>query len=103
MDTAALVEAADLVICVDTMITHLAGAIGRPVWLLLKAEADWRWMDGRSDSPWYPTMRLYRQAHAGDWSVPLEHLAGDLAELARIGHGGTLQPAGQELSPFIPH
>lgn len=59
--------AMDLVVTVDTMIAHLAGAMGRPVWTLLPFEADWRWMLERDDSPWYPTMRLFRQSHAGDW------------------------------------
>jgi hypothetical protein len=58
----------DLVISVDTMIAHLAGAMGLPTWLLLRHDCDWRWMDDRRDSPWYPTARLYRQRHPGDWS-----------------------------------
>jgi hypothetical protein len=58
----------DLVITVDAMIAHLAGALGRPVWLLLKHDADWRWMEHRADSPWYPTMRIFRQGCPGDWA-----------------------------------
>lgn len=57
----------DLVITVDTMIAHLAGALGVPVWLLLDHDPDWRWMSDRDDSPWYPTMRLFRQPQPGDW------------------------------------
>lgn len=57
----------DLVITVDSMVAHLAGALGRPVWLLLQHEADWRWLRDRTDSPWYPTMRIFRQPRAGDW------------------------------------
>lgn len=57
----------DLLISVDTMMAHLAGALGRPVWTLLPYQADWRWMLGREDSPWYPTMRLFRQNAPGDW------------------------------------
>ena len=57
----------DLVITVDCMVAHLAGALGRPVWVMLKRDGDWRWMTGRLDSPWYPTMRLFRQRVAGDW------------------------------------
>ena len=57
----------DLVITVDTMTAHLAGALGRPVWTLLPYRADWRWMRGRDDSPWYPTMRLFRQRSPGNW------------------------------------
>lgn len=60
-------QAMDLVITVDTMMAHLAGALGRPVWTLLPYRADWRWMLGRDDSPWYPTMRLFRQHSPGDW------------------------------------
>jgi ADP-heptose:LPS heptosyltransferase len=81
LETAALIACLDLVITVDTMVAHLAGALGRPTWLLLKAEADWRWMETRADSPWYPSLRLYRQQHAGDWSAPLARIA---AELGRI-------------------
>jgi hypothetical protein len=67
-ETARLLHASDLVITVDTVFAHLAGALGRPVWLLLPTDADWRWMQGRNDSPWYPTARLFRQRRAGDWS-----------------------------------
>jgi hypothetical protein len=61
----------NLVITADTMVAHLAGALGIPVWVLLPFQADWRWMLGRDDSPWYPTMRLFRQQSAGDWSHPI--------------------------------
>jgi ADP-heptose:LPS heptosyltransferase len=60
-------EALDLVITVDTSTAHLAGALGRPVWLLNRFNTDWRWLDNRDDSPWYPTMRIFRQARPGDW------------------------------------
>jgi hypothetical protein len=83
LDTAADLMNADLLITVDTMAAHLAGALGRPVWVLLKYEADWRWMTARCDSPWYPTMRLYRQPRPGDWATPLERMAATLAELSR--------------------
>jgi ADP-heptose:LPS heptosyltransferase len=65
--TAALIAGLDLLVTVDTMVAHLAGALGTPAWLLLKQDADWRWLRGRADSPWYPSMRLYRQTVAGDW------------------------------------
>jgi len=67
-DTAAIMENLDLIITVDTSIAHLAGAMNRPVWVLLSYIPDWRWMLDRSDTPWYPSMRLYRQEKAGDWS-----------------------------------
>ncbi|MEO6436494.1 MAG: tetratricopeptide repeat protein [Tepidisphaeraceae bacterium] len=66
-ETAALISHLDLVISVDTSVAHLAGAMGTPVWVLLPHVADWRWMTGRNDSPWYPTMRLLRQPTIGDW------------------------------------
>ncbi len=66
-DTAALVEALDLVISVDTATVHLAGALGKPVWVLNRFDACWRWLLGREDSPWYPTARLFRQSAPGDW------------------------------------
>jgi ADP-heptose:LPS heptosyltransferase len=65
--TAALVASVDLVITVDTMIAHLAGAMTRPTWLLLKADPDWRWTPGVTRSPWYPSMRIFSQPHAGEW------------------------------------
>jgi Flp pilus assembly protein TadD len=72
-DTAALVSCLDLVVTVDTGIAHLAGALGRPAWVLLPFNPDWRWLLGRPDSPWYPTLRLFRQPAPGDWrSVLLE-------------------------------
>jgi hypothetical protein len=77
---AARVMTLDLVITVDTMMAHLAGALGRPVWTLLPADCDWRWMEGRSDSPWYPSMRLFRQRRAGHWREVLDDV---IAELAR--------------------
>lgn len=66
-ETAALIEALDLVIAVDTAVIHLAGALGKPVWLLNRFDTCWRWLDGVTDSPWYPTLRQYRQSRAGDW------------------------------------
>jgi Tfp pilus assembly protein PilF len=70
-DTAALIDRLDLVITVDTAIAHLAGAMGKRVWVLLQQMPDWRWMLDRADSPWYPTMKLFRQSNPGDWSMPV--------------------------------
>jgi Flp pilus assembly protein TadD len=81
-DTAALILALDLVITSDTAVAHLAGALGRPAWLLLHHSPDWRWMLDRADSPWYPSLKLYRQTVAGDWAPVIAAAAGDLARLA---------------------
>ena len=77
---AALVDSLDLVISVDTSLAHLAGALGKPVWVMLAHVADWRWMQGRTDSPWYPTARLYRQHAPGDWSRPIDEIGRALRE-----------------------
>jgi ADP-heptose:LPS heptosyltransferase len=79
---AALVSALDLVVSVDTSIAHLAGALGKPVWILLPVAADWRWFEQRADSPWYPTARLYRQRKPGDWTAPLAEVGLALRTLA---------------------
>lgn len=83
-DTAALIENLDLVLTVDTSVAHLAGALGKPVWVLLPFVPDWRWMLERTDSPWYPTMRLFRQPRYGDWQAVIRGVA---AELGRSGTG----------------
>jgi len=82
-DTAALLGALDLVIAVDTSVAHLAATLGKPVWLLSRFDACWRWLDARDDTPWYPTMRLYRQPEPGAWAPVLARLTDDLR--ARIG------------------
>jgi Flp pilus assembly protein TadD len=82
-DTAAFVDALDLVISVDTSVAHLAGALGKPVWLLLPAPPDFRWLLEREDSPWYPTMRLFRQPSRGDWDSVMRRVADELAR-ARV-------------------
>ena len=79
-DTAAVVANLDLVISIDTAGAHLAGALGRPTWTLLTHAPDWRWLRGRADSPWYPTMRLFRQQSAGDWEEAMTRLAVTLRE-----------------------
>ncbi len=77
-DTAALVELLDLVITVDTAMAHLAGALGKPVWILNRVDGCWRWLQNRGDSPWYPTARLYNQTRHGDWSSVIERIRMDL-------------------------
>jgi Flp pilus assembly protein TadD len=78
-DTAAIVANLDLVIGVDTAVIHLAGALGRPVWVLSRFDACWRWLEGREDSPWYPTLRLFRQTEPDDWAGVLARVAEALA------------------------
>ena len=78
-DTAALIEAVDIVLSVDTSIAHLAGAMGRPVWILMLFNGDWRWMMDREDSPWYPTARLFRQPSTGDWAGLLDRVRAELS------------------------
>ncbi len=84
-DTAAALDALDLVITVDTAVAHLAGALARPVWTLLPVAPDWRWMLARDDSPWYPTMRLFRQASRGDWAGVFARVETALNGLHRDG------------------
>ena len=83
-DTAAVLALCDLVIAVDTSLAHLAGALGRPAWILLPFRPDWRWMLDRPDSPWYPSARLYRQSAAGDWASVVARVREDLAGMAEI-------------------
>ena len=79
-ETAALIESLDMVISVDTGVVHLAGAMGKPTWVLLSKAADWRWLLDRSDSPWYPSVRLFRQSESGRWNGPIEALVPALCE-----------------------
>jgi hypothetical protein len=93
--TAQLMRAMDLVITIDSMPAHLAGALGVPTWTLLPTNADWRWMEDRDDSPWYPTMRLFRQQRAGDWHSVIARVRAALATIAP--HGRLFRnPAGEE-------
>lgn len=84
-EAAAAMLEMDLIITVDSMTAHLAGALGRPVWVLLQHRADWRWMAERDDSPWYPTMRLFRQPTPGDWDSPIREMTGELRRLSSVG------------------
>jgi tetratricopeptide (TPR) repeat protein len=96
-DTAAFINGLDLVICVDTAVAHLAGALAKPVWLLVARPADWRWLEDRDDTPWYPTMRLFRQGERGNWGEVIERVREALEERVKLGV--------QELAverPFVP-
>ncbi len=80
-DTAALIEALDLVIAVDTSVVHLAGALGRPVWVLVAYAPDWRWLLEGEGTPWYPTARLFRQSEPGNWSGVIARVQQELQAL----------------------
>ena len=82
-DTAALCECMDLVISVDTSVAHMSGALGKKTWILLAFAADWRWLTDREDSPWYPTLRLFRQNSLGDWAGVFERVAAELRKELR--------------------
>lgn len=94
-DTAAALSQLDLLISVDTSVAHLAGALGRPSWVLLPFVPDWRWLIEREDSPWYPTMRLFRQHRAGDWASVIERVAAELNAVI-AGERTRLLPAGSK-------
>lgn len=81
-DTAAIIECLDLVIAVDTSTAHVAGALNRPVWILSRYDACWRWLKGREDSPWYPSVRLFRQQTPGEWRGVIEQVAEGLRRLS---------------------
>ena len=86
-DTAAVMKNLDLIISVDSAPAHLAGALALPVWLPLPRDSEWRWLLDRQDSPWYPTMRLFRQTTAGNWSDVMERMARELGSRAQLlGH-----------------
>jgi hypothetical protein len=81
VDTASVIPHLKLVVSCDTSIAHLAGALGAPVWVALPVVPDWRWMLYREDSPWYPTMRLFRQQQPGDWGSVFRHMADELRKV----------------------
>jgi tetratricopeptide (TPR) repeat protein len=82
-DTAAIIERLDLVVAVDSAVAHLAAGLGKPTWVLLPEVSDWRWLIGRDDSPWYPTLRLFRQQPGEPWSAVIARAAGELAAVVR--------------------
>ena len=81
----AVLDTIDLLVSVDTGVVHLAGAMGRPTWVLLPYAPDWRWLLNRDDSPWYPGMRLFRQPEPNGWAPAIEQIAASLREFARSG------------------
>ena len=85
MDTAAVMKNLDLIISIDTSVVHLAGGLGVPVWILLPYEADWRWLLNRDDSPWYPTMKLFRQQKPNEWHEVIEEVCHALEEMVQKG------------------
>ncbi len=87
-DTAALISALDLVIGVDTAVVHLAGALGRPVWLLNRCHAEWRWRCDPERSPWYPTLRQFRQPEPGNWDAAIADMRDALMQLSERHPGG---------------
>jgi len=97
---AALLRALDLLICVDSIPAHLAGALGVPVWLLLSADADWPWGKQRNHSPWYPTMRLFRQSQEMVWQPVMERVGAELRALARSHREANPQNDDKESSRF---
>ncbi len=82
-DSAALASSLDLVISIDSAVVHLAGALGKPVWMLNRHESEWRWLEGREDSPWYPGMRIFRQPGTGDWDSVLHEVRAALDQLLK--------------------
>jgi hypothetical protein len=97
-DTAAMMQQLDLVVTLDSAPAHLAGALGVPVWVLLSTAADWRWMSEREDSPWYPTMRLFRQLRLGDWTELFARVAAALGEWAKDQPARNRQPLSAQSS-----
>ena len=84
IDSAAAMMGVDLIVTCDTSAAHLAGALRRPVWVALKRDAEWRWLIGREDSPWYPGMRLFRQKSRGDWAGVIEAMAYELRNIVAV-------------------
>src|SRR5262249_28386889 len=100
MDTAAVMKNLDLVVTSDTAIPHLAGALAVPVWVALPFAPDWRWLLEREDSPWYPTMRLFRQTERGNWTRVFERMARELHKKLAVGEP-VKKGAEEESGPLV--
>jgi hypothetical protein len=98
-ETAALLAGLDLVIATDSCIAHLAGAMGKPVWILLPHLADWRWMEKTETTPWYPTAQLLRQSRAGDWAGVVERVIGELSEMRAMRSGQAANLVQEAIQP----
>jgi ADP-heptose:LPS heptosyltransferase len=91
-DTAAIIANLDLVISVDTSVVHLAGGMGKPVFMLDRYDNCWRWLSGRADSPWYPHMTIFRQISAGDWSAPVADVVTALRAMVALSGSAATAP-----------
>ena len=91
MDTAAVMQQLNLVVSVDTSVAHCAGALGIPVWVALPFAADWRWLWHRADTPWYPTMRLFRQQKPGEWTEVFKRMAAEIMKRYFTVHDSATQ------------
>jgi hypothetical protein len=91
-DTAGLIVGLDLVIAVDTAVAHLAGALGKPVWMLNRFDSCWRWFLHRDDTPWYPSMRLFRQTSRGDWAGVIERVGQTLEDVVNVNSDRGVRP-----------
>lgn len=100
-DTAAIIAGLDVVVSVDTSVVHLAGLMGKPVFLLDRYDGCWRWLSGRRDSPWYPDLTIFRQEHPGDWSGPMAAVAASLRAMALFHGFGTCQPGSMRERAFV--
>lgn len=99
LETASVIAELDLIITVDTAVAHLAGALGKPVWLLVQHSPDWRWLLNRTDTPWYPTMQLFRQVERNRWQLPVMHVAETLRRVASSSISAEILP-GYSTSPL---
>jgi tetratricopeptide (TPR) repeat protein len=101
LDSAAVMMNLDLIVSIDTGLAHLAGALGRPVWIVLKQTPDWRWMLDRNDSPWYPTARLFRQRNKGDWTTVMQEVAAELTAFIEQRNRGSERCQGSATVPLL--